>query len=136
MNEIDKINLNPPKKRRLFYNVDNVDIFILNINNIENYKLVDPDELIIINSSNEYSNIFFQTICKGGTKFNVKKIITSDSAITEYIKYIEQNFELLYPNCHTIQINSYTNNFFLISRIIDDLNIIKNLEYVLNDYVF
>ena len=89
----NKINSNPNKKRRLFYNVNNIDIFILNMNNLDNYKLVDPDELILINSSNEYSNIFYQTICEGGTKFNVKKIITYDSVITEYIKYIEQNFE-------------------------------------------
>jgi hypothetical protein len=135
----NQINSNPNKKRRLYYNVDNisdVDIFILNMNNLDNYKSIDPDELILVNSSNEYSNIFYQTICEGGTKFNVKKIITTDSVITEYIKYIEQKFELLYPNCHIIQICSYTNNFLLISRIIDDLKIIKNIEYVLNDYVF
>lgn len=127
-------NLNPNKKKRIFYNVDNV--FILNMNNLDNYKSIDPDELIIVNSSNEYLNNFYQTICEGGTKFNVKKIITSDSVITEYIKYMEPKFEFLFPNCDTIQINSYTNNFSLISRIIDDLKIIKNLEYVLNDYVF
>lgn len=106
------------------------------MNNLLNYKLVNPNELIIINSSNEYSNIFYQTIVEGGKKTNVKKIITSDSVITEYIKYIEPNFELLFPNCKTIQINSYSNNFSLISRIIDDLKIIKKIEYVLNDNIF
>lgn len=140
-------NSNPYKKRRLYYNIDNPNpnpkpnpnpnIFILNMNNLDNYKSIDPDELIIVYSSNEYSNMLYQTICEGGTKFNVKKIITSDSVINEYIKYIEPaNYELLYPNCHTIQINSYSNNFILISRIIDDLKIIKNIEYVLNDYIF
>jgi hypothetical protein len=132
MNDLQK-ELNQNKKIRLY---DNVDIFILNMNNLDNYKLIDPNELIIINSSNEYSNIFYQTIVEGGTKTNVKKIITSDSIISEYIKYIEQEFQFLFPNCDTIQISSYTNNFMLISRIIDDLNIIKNIEYILNDYVF
>lgn len=117
-------------------NINDIDIFILNMNNLLNYKLVNPNELIIINSSNEYSNIFYQTIVEGGKKTNVKKIITSDSVITEYIKYIEPNFELLFPNCKTIQINSYSNNFSLISRIIDDLKIIKKIEYVLNDNIF
>lgn len=141
MNKI-QIESNPNKKRRLYYkidnveNVENVDIFILNMNNLNSYKLVDPDELIIINTSYEYSNIFYQTIFEGKTKINVKKIITSDSIVTEYIKYNEQKFELIFPNCETIQINSHTNNFLLISRIIDDLMIIKNVEYVLNDYVF
>jgi hypothetical protein len=125
--------LNPNKKRRLY---DDFNIFILNMNNLDSYKLVDPDELIIINTSYEYSNIFYQTIFEGGTKINVKKIITSDSVITKYIKYIEQKFELIFPNCDTIQINSYNNNFLLISKIIDDLRIIKNIEYVLNDYIF
>ena len=135
-----QIYLNPNKKRRLNYDIDIVDnendIFILNMNNLENYKSVDPNELIIINSSNEYSSLFYKTIFEGGRKFNVKKIITSDLVITEYIKYIEQKFEFLFPNCDTIKINSYTNNFSLISRIIDDLRIIKNVEYLLNDCVF
>ena len=94
-------NSNPYKKRRLYYNIDNPNpnpkpkpnpnpnIFILNMNNLDNYKSIDPDELIIVYSSNEYSNILYQTICEGGTKFNVKKLITSDSVINEYIKYLE-----------------------------------------------
>lgn len=125
---------NPNKRRRLCD--DDNDVFILNTNNLHNYKFVNPKELIIINTSNEYSNIFYQNIVEGGIKTNVKKIITSDYVVTEYIKYIEQKFELMFPNCETIQINSYVNNFLLISRIIDDLRIIKNIEYVFNDYIF
>lgn len=131
MNNI-QIKITSNKKRRLNDNID--DIFILNTNNLDNYKLVNPEELIIINTSNNYSNIFYQTICEGGIKTNVKKIITSDLVITNYISYIKQ-FDILFPNCDTTQINTFSNDFRLISRILDDLMIIKNIEYVLNDYI-
>ena len=114
----------------------NVDVFILNNDNLDNYNLVDPNELIIIYSSNYYSEIFLHSIINGGTKFNVRKIITSDSVIVKYLQRINSSFQKLFPNCKTIQINSFQNNFLLISRIIDNTQIIQNIEYILNDYIF
>lgn len=130
--------LNQNKKRRLCNdnNTNSDDIFVLNMNNLDNYKLSNPNELIIINSSTEYSEIFYSTIINGGIKSNIKKIITLDLVITKYIKYMEQQFILLFPNCFTIQVNSFSNEFYLISQIIDNFKIIKNIEYILNDYIF
>ncbi len=112
------------------------EIFVLNMNSMHEYKFYDPDELIIIYTSYNYSSTFYQSIIDGGIKKNVKKIITSDAIMTKYIKYIEKNFSLLFPNCMNIKINSFDNDFMLIFGIIDDLKIIKYVEYELNDHVF
>jgi hypothetical protein len=122
---------NPNKKRKI-----NTSVFILNRDSLDDYYLINPDELIIIYSSNKYSHQFMETIIKAGTKANIQKIITSDSVIIKYIKYIENIFENLFPNCKTIKINSLENDFNLISRIIDDIKIIKNIEYTINDYIY
>jgi len=122
---------NPNKIRKI-----ESEIFILNRDNLDNYYLSDPDELIIINSSYEYSHQFMQTIIDGGIKSNVKKIITSDSVIIKYIKYIKNIFKNLFPNCKTIKINSLENDFNLIAYIIDNTEIIDCIEYVLNDYIY
>jgi hypothetical protein len=110
-------------------------VFILNMNSIDNYKNVDPNELIIINTEREFSQKFMNVITSGKIKFNVKKIITSDSIIIKYIKNIQNIFLILFPNCTSIQINSLENNFNLISTIIDNTKIIKNIEYILNDNI-
>lgn len=120
------------KKRKIFKCVD---IFVLNINNQLDYKYVNPYELIIVNASNNYSDDFLKLLINGGIKTNVKKIITSDSVIVKYIKKISNIFVVMFPNCKTIQINALENDYMLISRIIDDLEIIKNVEYKLNDYI-
>lgn len=108
-------------------------IFILNTLNSKNYKFENPDILIIINSSNNFSLEFLESITKGGIKSNIKKIITSDSIIVRYLSLVY--FSELFPNCETIQINSLENCFFLISQIIDNFIVIKNIEYKLNDYI-
>lgn len=142
-----QIELNQNKKRKLNHNIDidiennieidtDIDIFILNRDNLENYKYVDPNELLIIDTSYDYSNIFYKTIIEGGIKSNVKKIITSDLVIRKYFFYIEQEFELYFPYCDTIHIYTLSNDFILISGIIDDLKIIKNIEYILDNNVF
>ena len=110
-------------------------VFILNMNSIDNYKNVDPNELIIINTEKEFSQKFMNVITSGKIKFNVKKIITSDSIIIKYIKNIQNSFIILFPNCISIQINSLENNFNFISTIIDNTKIIKSIEYILNDNV-
>ena len=122
---------NPNKIRRI-----EKEIFILNINSLNDYNFANPHELIMIYSLTNYSNEFMQTIINGGIKTNVKKIITSDSVVVKYIKYIDNIFKNLFPNCKTIQINSLENNFTLVSHIIDDIEIIQNVEYILNDYIF
>ena len=119
-------------KERIFLNSDTNN----NNTNTINYKYSNPDELLIINTSFTYSETFLQAIIKGGIKPNVKKIITSDSIVVKYLDRIEIKFSILFPNCKTIQINSLENKFFMISRIIDDLKIIENIEYKLNNYVF
>lgn len=110
--------------------------FVLNASNIFNYKYSNPNELIIIDSSFNYSKELLQSIIDGGVKPNVKKIITSDSVIVKYFTDIEKTFQILFPNCLTIQINSFSNEYVIISRIIDDLTIVENIEYILNNYVF
>ncbi len=131
MDICDSENENPNKIRKIENSV-----FILNMNNLNNYFQANPDELIIVYSSQEYSHQFMLTIINAGTKSNVKKIITSDSVIMKYIKYIENTFGTFFPNCITIQINALENDFNLITRILDDIGIIKNIEYVLNDCIF
>lgn len=110
-------------------------IFVLTTSNAKNYIYSNPDELIIVNSSFNYHHPFLQSIIDGGIKSNVKKITTSDSVVVKYLANIEKKFSLLFPNCKTIQINSFENEFVLISRIIDDLVIVENIEYKLNDYI-
>ena len=111
-------------------------VFILNKDNYNNYYDVNPNELIIIYSSGEYLEIFKQTILNGKEKNNVSKIITSDLVIVKYIKYITNIFKNIYPNCKTIQINSFENDFNNISSIIDNIQIIQNVEFILNDYIY
>ena len=131
MNDLEQNDYFKIKKKRIEYN-----IFILNASNTFNYKYSNPDELIIIDTSYNYSKVLLQSIIDGGTKLNVKKITTSDSVIIKYFAGIEKTFSILFPNCFTIQINSFLNDFIIISHIIDDLTIVKNVEYKLNDYVF
>ena len=118
MNDIIKIDYPKNKKKQIEIEPD---IFVLTTSNIINYIYSNPDELIIINSSFNYSQSFFQSIIDGGIKSNVKKIITSDSVVVKYLANIDKRFTSLFPNCKSIQINSLENNFILISRIIDDL---------------
>ncbi len=125
------VNENPSKIRK----IENT-VFILNRNSMDDYYFANPTELIIVYSFNNYSHQFMQTIIKAGLKSNVKKIITSDSVIIKYIKQIENMFETFFPNCKTIQINALENDFNLITRILDDIEIIKNIEYVLNDSIY
>lgn len=132
MNDIIKIDYPKNKKKRI--EIEQY-IFVLTTSNRINYIYSNPDELIIVNSSFNYSQSFFQSIIDGGIKLNVKKIITSDSVVVKYLANIEKMFPLLFPNCKSIQINSLENDFILISRIIDDLVIVENVEYKLNDYI-
>jgi hypothetical protein len=112
-----------------------LDTFILNSSTTNNYINSNPDELILIYSSYEYSHSFIRSIINGGIKPNVKKIITSDSVIVKYLIEIKKIFSQLFPNCKTIQINSFSNDFILISHIIENLMIVENIEYKLNDYI-
>lgn len=124
------------KKKKIEVEVEvEVDTFILNSSTTNNYINSNPDELIIIYSSYEYSHSFIRSIIDGGIKPNVKKIITSDSVIVKYLIIIEKLFSQLFPNCKTIQINSFSNDFILISHIIENLLIVENIEYKLNDYI-
>lgn len=127
-------NPNSSNKKRKIEKYSN--IFVLNTNNIDKYLETDPDELIIINSSNDYSNSFNQIIWNGGIKIQVKKIITSDSIITKYFNMGFYEFSQIFPNCTSIQINSLDNNYRTIPTIINNFKIIKNLEYVLDDNVY
>lgn len=113
-----------------------LETFVLNTMNTHNYYHTDPDELIIIDTSENYIKKILQSIVCGGIKQNVKKIITSDSVIVKYFACIEKLFSILYPNCLTIQVNSFSNNFSTISTIIDNFTIVENIEYKLNNYVF
>lgn len=131
ISNVEQINYSN-KKRKIF---NYVDVFVLNKYNQLEYKYVNPNELIIINTSNNYSNDFFELLVNSGIKTYVKKIITSDSVVVKYIKEISKTFKNIFPNCKTIQINALENDFVQISRIIDDLEIIKNVEYRLNNYV-
>lgn len=131
MNDLKQIDCPKRKKKKIEYNT-----FVLNVSNIFNYMNTNPDELIIIDTSFNYSKPLLQSIIDGGTKPNIKKIITSDSVIVKYFISIEKIFSTLYPNCKTIKINSFSNDYVIISRIIDDLVIVKNIEYKLNDNVF
>lgn len=131
------------KKRKIsidkelnFIKIPQINTFILNSNNINEYKNINPDELIIIYSSENYSKKFLQSIIDGGIKNNIKKIITSDSVIIKYLDKIGDKFLNLFPNCQILRINSLANDFVLISRIINNLKIVNNIEYILNDCVF
>lgn len=131
MNDLEQINYHKIKKKRI-----EVNTFVLNASNIFNYKYSNPDELIIIDTSFNYSKVLIQSIIDGGAKHNIKKIITTDSVIVKYFMSIEKTFSTLFPNCETIQVNSFSNDYVLISRVIDDLIIVVNVEYKLNNYVF
>lgn len=131
MNDLEQIDYPKSKKKRIELNT-----FVLNTSNIFNYTKSNPDELIIIDTSFNYSKSLLQTIIDGGTKQNVKKITTSDSVIVKYFTCIEKMFQILFPNCKTMHINSFSNNYFIISRVIDDLMVVENVEYRLNNYVF
>lgn len=133
MNDNEEIKYPKSKKKRIEIELNT---FVLNASNIFNYINSNPDELIIIETSFNYSKILFQSIIDGGTKQNVKKIITSDLVIIKYFDSIEKMFSTLFPNCRTMLINSFSNDYFIISRVIDDLKIVKNIEYKFNDYVF
>jgi hypothetical protein len=122
------------KKRRIENNIQ--DFFILNMNNVYNYKDTNPINLIIINTSYNFDNNFLKTIINGGMKENVYKIITSDIVIIKYVEKFSCNFQYLFPMCDSIQINSFDNNYMNISSIIDNLQIITNLEYILDDHIF
>lgn len=111
------------------------DQFVLNTSTT-NYKCSDPNELIIINTSYDYCKSFYQLIIDGGTKSNVVKIITSDLVIVKYFIRMEKMFVNFFPNCKTIEINSFSNDYYLISTIIDTLLIVENIVYKLNDCVF
>jgi len=130
MNDLEQIEYPKSKKKRIELNT-----FVLNTLNIFDYKHSNPDELIIIDTSSNYSKVLLETIINGGIKQNVRKIITSDSVIVKYFTGIEKMFSTLFPNCFMIQINSFLNDYPIISRIIDDLRIVVNVEYKLNDYV-
>lgn len=133
MNYIIDTDYHKKKKKKIEIELNT---FVLNTVNTINYKNSDPDELIIINTSLNYIEEFLQSITNGGTKYNVKKIITTDLVIVKYFINIEKMFFSLFPNCDTIQINLFSNDFVLISRIIDDLITIKNIEYKLNDNIY
>lgn len=122
------------KKRRIVNDLH--EIFILNANNIDNYKEANPINLIIINTNYVFENNFLEIIINGKQKNNVKKIITSDLVITKYFGKILKDFEYLFPSCDTIQVNTFDNNCEKISRIIDCLGVVKNLEYILDDHIF
>lgn len=122
------------KKRRIENNTQ--EFFILNSNNINNYKYSNPINLIIINTNYRFENIFLETIINGGMKENVIKIITSDLVISKYIEKISNTFGYLFPTCDTIQVNSFNNDFTNLSTIIDNLKIVKNLEYNLDEHIF
>lgn len=115
----------------------NADVFILNKNSIGEFDKINPVELIIINTDYFYSPDFFLSInnINPHTKSNTKKIITSDIIVTIYFNYLDKKIYQLFPNCTTIVINTFQNNFSNISKIIDDLEI-KNVEYVLDSHVF
>jgi hypothetical protein len=132
MNDIVEFYYPKNKKKRIEIELNT---FVLTTSNTINYIYSNPDELIIVNSSFNYHQPFLQSIIDGGIKLNVKKIITSDSVVVKYLANIEKMFSSLFPNCKTIQINSFENEFVLISRIIDDLVIVENIEYKLNDYI-
>lgn len=114
-----------------------VDIFILNKNSIDEFEQINPTELIIINTDYIYSSNFFSSINNINpiTKSNTKKIITSDIIIDTYFNYLDKKIYQLFPNCTTIIVNSFQNNFFNISKILDDLEF-KNVEYILDSHVF
>ena len=116
-------------------NDNHCNIFILNINNHENFINSNPINLIIINTSYNYSKKFLSMIFCSGIKSNVKKIITTDSIIKKYF-FNENDFKKIFPNCNTIQVNSFDNNFFNIPLIIDNLEIIEKIEYNLDDNIF
>lgn len=118
-----------------FKNDNYYDIFILNINNHENFINSNPINLIIINTSYNYSKIFLSIIFCSGIKSNVKKIMTTDSIIKKYF-FNENDFKKIFPNCNTIQVNSFDNNFFNIPLIIDNLEIVEKIEYNLDDNIF
>lgn len=131
MNDLEQIEYPKSKKKRI-----ELYTFVLNTSNMFDYKYSNPDELIIIDTSFNYSKVLLETIINGGTKSNITKIITSDTVIVKYFACIEKTFSRLFPNCFTIQINSFSNDYLMISRVIDDLTIVVNVEYKLNDYVF
>jgi hypothetical protein len=115
--------------------LDEIDVFILNLETIEKYKYVNPTELIIISTSYNYSSEIYSGILKGGIKTNVIKIITSDSVLVKYLSCLENEFKTFFPNCDKIQINSFENNFMKIIKIIDDFETIIYLEYNLDDNI-
>ena len=123
------------ERRRIENNITQ-EYFILNLNNMSNYKDSNPINLIIINTSNIFNDIFLEVILNGGMKENVKKIITLDLVILRYIEKIIGVFGKLFPQCDTIQINSFDNIYTDISNIIDRLKIIKNIEYNLDEHIF
>lgn len=114
-----------------------VDIFILNKNSINEFEQINPVELLIINTDFFYSPEFFYSInnINPDNKSNTKKIITSDIIITTYFNYLDKKIYQLFPNCTSITISSFQNNFSNISKILDDLEI-KNVEYILDSNVF
>lgn len=131
MTDINNIEQN--KKRKINQNQNE---FVLNNINCQYYKFINPEELIIIDSPNNYLYDLLKTIIDGGTKLNIKKIITSDSVIIKYFGHIGEQFKILFPNCSCLQINSLENNFVSISQIIDKLTIIRTIEYIFNDFIF
>ncbi len=115
--------------------LDEIDIFIFTVDTIEKYKFVNPTELIIIYTSYDYSQKILNGIYKGGIKTNVKKIITCDSVLVKYLSCLDDKFKIFFPNCNKIQINSFENYFTTIVRILDDFEIIRFLEYNLDDNI-
>ena len=121
---------NPNKKICM---IKSTDIFILNKNSVSEFANINPIELIIINTDFCYSSDFFNYLNNifPDSKSNTKKIITSDSVVVKYFNYLDKKFNQIFPNCNTIVINTFENNFTSISKILDDLEI-KNVEYNLD----
>jgi hypothetical protein len=115
--------------------LDEIDIFIFSSETIEKYKYINPTELIIIYTSYDYSPEIYSGIYKGGIKTNVKKIITTDSVLVNYLSFLDNEFKTFFPNCNIIQINSFESYFLTIIKILDDFETIKYLEYNLDDNI-
>lgn len=115
--------------------IKSTDIFILNKNSLSEFANINPEELIIINTDFLYSYEFFQCLNNilPDNKCNTRKIITSDLVIVKYFKYLNKKLNQIFPNCDTIVINTFENNFVSISNILDDLSV-KNVEYNLDNY--
>lgn len=109
--------------------------FIFSKDSLDNYEKSNPQILIIINSSFSFSHYFLNKLFEGNTKTNVNKIITSDSVVVRYINVMVRHFADLFPNCKTIQVNSFENNFESIFEIIDSIKCVTNIEFNITDSV-